>query len=45
VTEIWTVFAVIGVLVALLMWDRFPVVIVCLGCALALWGSGLLTLN
>ncbi len=44
-TEIWTVFAIIGVVVVLFMWDRFPVVIVCLGCSLALWASGLLTIN
>ena len=44
-SEIWTVFAIIGAVVALFMWDRFPVVIVCLGCAIALWASGLLTLH
>ncbi len=44
-SEIWTVFAIIGAVVVLFMWDRFPVVIVCLGCAIALWASGLLTLH
>jgi di/tricarboxylate transporter len=43
--EIWTVFAIIAAVVGLFMWDRLPVVVVCLGCALALWATGILTLN
>ncbi len=44
-SEITVVFAIIAVVVALFVWDRLPVVVVCLGCALALWASGVLTLN
>lgn len=44
-SEITVVFVIIAVVVALFVWDRLPVVVVCLGCALALWASGLLTLN
>lgn len=44
-SEIVIVFAIIAVVVALFIWDRLPVVVVCLGCALALWASGVLTLN
>lgn len=44
-SEIWTVFGIIGVVVILFVWDRLPVIVVCLGCALALWATGILTLN
>lgn len=44
-SEITVVFAIIAGVVALFVWDRLPVVVVCLGCALALWASGVLTLN
>ncbi len=44
-SDIWLVFGIIGAVVALFMWDRLPVVIVCLGCALALWASGVLSIN
>jgi di/tricarboxylate transporter len=44
VTEIWIVFAIIAGVVALFMWDRLPVIAVCMACSLALWATGLLTL-
>lgn len=44
-SEITIVFLIIAAVVALFMWDRLPVVIVCLACALSLWASGILTLN
>lgn len=44
-SEITIVFGIIAAVVALFVWDRLPVVVVCLGCALALWASGVLTLN
>jgi len=44
-SEIAIVFLIIAGVVALFMWDRLPVIIVCLGCALALWATGVLTLN
>jgi di/tricarboxylate transporter len=44
-SDIWIVFAIIAVAVGLFVWDRLPVIVVCLGCALALWASGVLTLG
>ncbi len=44
-TEIWIVFAIIAGVIVLFMWDRLPVIAVCVGCALALWATGVLTLN
>ncbi len=44
-SDIWTVFAIIAAVVGLFMWDRLPVIVVCIGCALALWATGILTLN
>ena len=44
-SDIWTVFAIVGAVIALFVWDRLPVVAVCVGCALALWATGVLTLN
>jgi di/tricarboxylate transporter len=45
VTDIWIVFAIIAAVIVLFMWDRLPVIAVCVGCALALWATGVLTLN
>jgi di/tricarboxylate transporter len=45
VTDIWIVFAIIVGVIALFIWDRLPVVAVCVGCAMALWVTGVLTLN
>ncbi len=45
VSDIWTVFAIIGVVVLLFIWDRFPVIAVCMTAALSLWATGILTLN
>ncbi len=44
-SEITIVFLIIAGVVALFMWDRLPVIIVCLGCALSLWATGVLTLG
>jgi di/tricarboxylate transporter len=45
VTEIWIVFGIIAALVALFIWDRLPVIVVCMLCALALYATGILTLQ
>jgi di/tricarboxylate transporter len=45
VTDIWIVFAIIAAIVVLFAWDRLPVIAVCLGAALALWATGILTLQ
>jgi di/tricarboxylate transporter len=44
-TDIWIVFAIIGGVIVLFIWDRLPVIAVCVGCALSLWVTGVLTLN
>ena len=44
-TEIWTVFAIVAAVIVLFIWDRLPVIVVCVGCALALWATGLLTIG
>ena len=44
-TDIWIVFAIIAAVIVLFVWDRLPVIAVCVGCALALWATGVLTLN
>ncbi len=43
-SDIWTVFAIIAVVIVLFVWDRLPVVVVCVGCGLSLWATGVLTL-
>lgn len=43
--DITTLFLIIATIVVLFAWDRLPVVVVCMGCALALWATGLLTLT
>ena len=43
--DIWIVFAIIAAIIALFMWDRLPVIAVCVGAALSLWATGVLTLN
>jgi di/tricarboxylate transporter len=45
VTDIQTVFAIIGVVIVLFIWDRLPVIAVCMAAALSLWATGLLTLG
>ena len=45
ITDIWTLFAIIGAIVVLFAWDRLPVIAVCMGAALALWATGILTLQ
>ena len=44
-SEIWIVFAIIAAVIGLFAWDRLPVIAVCVGCAMALWATGVLTLN
>jgi di/tricarboxylate transporter len=44
-TDIWIVFAIIAGIIVLFIWDRIPVIAVCMGAALALWASGILTLQ
>ena len=43
--DIWIMFAIIVAIVVLFVWDRFPVVIVALGTALALYATGVLSLG
>src|SRR3954471_23496169 len=38
-------FVVLGAVVALFVWDRLPVAIVAVGVALALWATGVLSLD
>jgi di/tricarboxylate transporter len=45
VTDIWIVFAIVAAIVVLFAWDRLPVIAVCIGAALALWATGILTLQ
>jgi di/tricarboxylate transporter len=44
-SDITILFAIVAAVVVLFAWDRLPVVVVCVGCALALWATGILTLN
>lgn len=44
-TDIWIVFAIVASVIVLFIWDRLPVIVVCVGCALALWATGILTIG
>lgn len=44
-SDIWTVFAIVGAIIILFIWDRIPVIAVCVGASLAMWATGILTLN
>ena len=44
-SDIAITFAIIGAIVVLFVWGRLPVEIVALGAALALWATGILTLE
>ena len=44
-TDIWIVFAIIAVVIVLFIWDRLPVIAVCMFCAMALWATGVLSIN
>ncbi len=44
-TDIWIVFAIVAGVIVLFIWDRLPVIVVCVGCALALWATGILTIQ
>jgi di/tricarboxylate transporter len=43
--EIWAIFAIIVAVIVLFIWDRLPVIAVCVGCAIALWATGIVTLQ
>jgi di/tricarboxylate transporter len=43
--DIWIVFAIIAAIIVLFIWDRIPVIAVCMGAALALWATGILSLQ
>jgi di/tricarboxylate transporter len=45
VTDIQIVFAIIAVIIVLFIWDRLPVIAVCVAAALSLWATGVLTLG
>jgi di/tricarboxylate transporter len=45
VTEIWIVFGIIAGIIGLFIWDRLPVIVVCMLAALALYATGILTLQ
>jgi len=45
VTDVTLTYAIVAAVVVLFVWDRFPVVVVALGTALALWATGVLTLG
>lgn len=44
-SDIWIVFAIIATVIVLFIWDRLPVIGVCVGAALSLWATGILSLN
>ena len=44
-SDITILFLIVAAVVALFAWDRLPVVAVCVGCALALWATSILTLT
>jgi di/tricarboxylate transporter len=44
-SDVTVIFAIVGAVVVLFVWDRLPVVIVALATALALWASGVLDLR
>ncbi len=44
-TDIWIVFAIIAGIIVLFIWDRLPVIVVCMLAALALYATGILTLQ
>jgi di/tricarboxylate transporter len=44
-SDIAIVFVILGVVVGLFIWDRLPVILVCVGCGLALWAAGLVSLE
>ncbi|MFT3973476.1 MAG: SLC13 family permease [Amaricoccus sp.] len=43
--DIWMIFAIIVGVIVLFIWDRLPVIAICVGCALTLWATGILTLQ
>ncbi|MFO1107275.1 MAG: SLC13 family permease [Amaricoccus sp.] len=44
-SDLWSISAIVVAMVALFIWDRLPVIVVCIGAALALYASGILTLQ
>jgi di/tricarboxylate transporter len=45
VSDIGIVFAIIAGVIVMFIWDRVPVIAVCMGAALSLWAAGILTLD
>jgi len=45
VTDIWIVFAIIAGIIVLFIWDRLPVIAVCMLAALSLYATGILSLQ
>ena len=44
-TDIQIVFAIIAAVIVLFIWDRLPVIAVCVAAALSLWATGVLTIG
>jgi di/tricarboxylate transporter len=44
VSDIQMLFVIVGATIALFVWNRLPLVVVAMGCALSLWFTGILTL-
>jgi di/tricarboxylate transporter len=44
-TDIQIVFAIIAAIIVLFIWDRLPVIAVCVAAALSLWATGVLTIG
>ncbi len=44
-TDIWIVFAIIAGIIVLFIWDRLPVIAVCMLAALSLYATGILSLQ
>jgi di/tricarboxylate transporter len=44
-SDVGIIFAIVGAIVVLFVWDRLPVVVVAMGAALALYGTGVLDLG
>lgn len=44
-SDLWSISIIIAAMVALFIWDRLPVIVICMAAALALYASGILTLQ
>jgi di/tricarboxylate transporter len=45
VSDVTTTYLILGVVVAVFIWDKLPVAVVAIGVALSLWSTGVLTLE